>query len=83
MTGHNMLIVTGHFVLEVHGMSHHIPSDFLGNDHRGSFYLQGRLICFFIHKDQMGQIDPKERLRVKKFFYENLINMDSFFSQIS
>jgi len=59
MTGHKMLIVTDHFVLEVHGMSQHIPSDFLGNDHHGSFYLQGRLICFFYSQRSNGPDRPK------------------------
>jgi len=31
MTGHKMLIVTGHFVVKINGMAQKIPIDFLGN----------------------------------------------------
>ena len=37
MTGHKMLIVTGHFVVEINGMAQTISIDFLGNDHHGVF----------------------------------------------
>ena len=37
MTGHKMLMVTGHFVEEINGMAQKIPIDFLDNSHRGVF----------------------------------------------
>jgi len=62
------MIVTDHFVVEVYGMTQNIPIEYLSNGHRAGFYVQDRLICFFTHKDQLGQIDPKKRLRVKNLF---------------
>ncbi len=47
MTGHKMLLVTGHFVVEVNGMAQNIPIEFLGNGHPGFFEPRVRLICFF------------------------------------
>jgi len=35
MTGHKMLIATGHFVVGVNGMGQHIPIEFLANGHPG------------------------------------------------
>jgi len=37
MTGHKMLIVTGHFVVEVNGTDQTIPIYFLANGHHGVF----------------------------------------------
>jgi len=37
MTGHKMLIVTGHFVLELNGMAQNIPIEIIGNGHLGVF----------------------------------------------
>ena len=37
MTGHKMLIVTGHFVIEVNGRAQNILIEILGNSHRGVF----------------------------------------------
>jgi len=44
MTGHKMLIVASHFVVEVNGMAQNIPIDFLGNGHPGNFLVRVRLI---------------------------------------
>ena len=37
LTGHKMLLVIGHFVVELHGTAQTIPIDFLGNGHPGVF----------------------------------------------
>jgi len=59
MTGHKMLIVTGDFVVKVHGMTQHIPIEVSGNDHHGGFYLQGCLISFFDSQRSNGPDRPK------------------------
>jgi len=37
MTGHKILLVSGHFVVELHGTAQNIPIDFLDNGHQGVF----------------------------------------------
>jgi len=37
MTGHKMLLVTSHCLLELHGTAQNIPIEILGNGHRGVF----------------------------------------------
>jgi len=56
MTGHKILLVTGHFVVEVNGAAQNIPIDFLGNGHRAFFELRGRLIGLFNPKGPLFQI---------------------------
>jgi len=82
-----MLIVTGHFVVEINGMAQTISIDFLGNDHHGVFFSYEVVLYAFCNlKDQLVLRGPKKRLRVKDvstfaphvWKYGNFSNMQSY-----